>query len=222
MQNQRTYSKSVKIDNVGKNISYFDVYNISEVVNSKAEFASKIASLAPNSSLVINCKQFDFNEKTYNTGDIVLKNNNEQVVHIHSQSGGLYYPLKISKVENLDGTYEIQFQYTPNGPIVLQSKTEINDEASFAGNMIFTGFESTGSSNIYGLEQPWDPGEGKSSASFTFTKVENVKPYIKFFIGDNETGYEELVIDYELTENKSENSYNVSVNYCDPIVMRVK
>ena len=74
-----------KIDSVKKQITYLDVYNIIDTVTDKNTFNAKVNALMNNSSLVINTTPFFVNNKLYKTGDIILKNNYGDIVHIKSQ-----------------------------------------------------------------------------------------------------------------------------------------
>ena len=63
-----------EINSVKKQITYLDVYNITDTVTDKNTFNAKVNALMNNSSLVINTTPFFINDKLYNTGDIILKN----------------------------------------------------------------------------------------------------------------------------------------------------
>lgn len=193
-----------KLDSVAKNLTYFDFYNISSVVTEKKNFSTQVTSLAPNSSLVVNCEPFFLNGEYYNTGDIIFKTSNSSVVHIQAQTGGIYYPKKISK-DTTNNSFSISYQYSSSRPTNDKSSVSVDNEAEFAEEMTFTGLSTNIPSSIYGL---W--GTYESLKSFTVYIKDNtpIQPYIKFYFYDEESmkSLEEVCIDYaiELDETNPE------------------
>ena len=85
------------IANVKKNITYLDTLNIIDAVTDKKNFAAQMNALTPNSSLVINTEPFNESGVNYSRGDIILKDASDIIHHIPGQSGGLYYPKRITQ-----------------------------------------------------------------------------------------------------------------------------
>ena len=82
-----------KISNIKRLLSYYDVFNITEVVENPQEFAIKLNALTPNSSLVINADPFEYAGVIYSRGDFILKDINENISHIEAKAGGVYTPI---------------------------------------------------------------------------------------------------------------------------------
>lgn len=103
-----------KLSAVRKTFTFWDVYNIRESASSKQDFIQKYASLPNNSSLIINTPdKFDLNNKTYERGDIIVKDNYSNELLVKSQQSGVYKPN--TKVES-DGTNLIlSFNYAESG-----------------------------------------------------------------------------------------------------------
>lgn len=141
-----------EIINVKKEVTYFDAYNITEVVESKDAFSSQINTITNNSGVVINCQPFSHNGEIYNTGDVVLKLQDNKFAHIRAQTGGLYYP---SKLEKGDNGYVLTYAYKSSAPTEESSNVNIGDEAVFAKDISFSGLSSTELTNsyVYGI---WD------------------------------------------------------------------
>lgn len=193
-----------KLDKVAKNLTYFDFYNISSVVTEKNNFSTQVTNLTPNSSLVINCEPFFLNDEYYSTGDIVFKTSSGTITHIKAQTGGIYYPKKISKDGN---SFSISYQYSSSQPELNSSpEVSINEEAEFAKEITFTNLQTKAPSNIYGLWGPYT-----SIQSFDVYAVDNVpiQPYIKFYFY-NEASLEEICIDHTITLNEAKTQWIVS------------
>jgi hypothetical protein len=153
--NRSTYEERLNdlqdgLNSVKKEITYLDVYNIVEVCEDKNTFSSKANSLTPNSAMVINTESFFYNNETYNTGDIVLKTASDYIVHIKAQTGGIFFPNKITQT---DGNYSISFAYQPTSPIEKSSEVGPEVEAEFAKTITFNNLSAPSASqtNIYGL-----------------------------------------------------------------------
>ena len=178
-----------ELSEVKKEITYLDVYNIVEVCEDKNTFSAKANSLAPNSAMVINTEPFFYNEKVYNTGDIVLKLATEEIVHIKAQTGGIFYPNKIVK-DKTAGTYNISFAFSGTEPVTETATTNVNTEAPLAKTITFTGLaDSESNTNVYGI---WGSFEDNSEFSYN-----NCPPYVKFYYkSDNDM--EEVILDHSI------------------------
>ena len=102
-----------KLSAVRKTATFWDAYNIRESASTADEFAQKYAALPNNSSLVINTGTLNIGKKTYNRGDIVIKDNYGNEVDVKNNLGGVYIPQ--TEVTNLgDGNLQINFNYSSN------------------------------------------------------------------------------------------------------------
>ena len=126
------------IGEINKQISYLDVYNIVAVCENKDTFAAQVNALTANSSLVINTEGFYWNEERYETGDIILKIADGTPIHIRAQTGGIYYPSKVTENSTgLDLTYTFSpIKPTKTNATVAEDKTasvvtELGKEISF-------------------------------------------------------------------------------------------
>ena len=203
---------NTKLDSVAKNLTYFDFYNIVDVTVNKNNFSAQVNALTPNTSLIINSEPFFLNNVYYNTGDIIFKSSNSNIVHIKAQTGGIYYPNKITFENN---SYSIEYKYTSTQPNTKTSTsatvgTEIKGGA--AETIKFNGLTTHAPSTIYGLWQ-------KFTTSFPAHKKGQtiIQPYIKFYLcdGTNNTNYEEICLDYSLTcqnENTDNPTWNIEIS----------
>lgn len=196
---------NTKLDNVAKNLTYFDFYNIVDVNVNKNNFSTQVNALTPNTSLIINSEPFFLNDVYYNTGDIIFKSSNSNIVHIKAQTGGIYYPYKISLVDN---SYSIQYKYTPTQPAVGTNKNadistpdvdHIIDNAAYT--ITFNGITNSNQGIIYGLWREFNDGIFEIYYKDNQDNQDNkIQPYIKFYLYDKEKniGPEEICLDYKL------------------------
>lgn len=198
---------NTKLDNVAKNLTYFDFYNIVDVTVNKNNFSAQVNALTPNTSLIINSEPFFLNNVYYNTGDIIFKSSNSNIVHIKAQTGGIYYPNKITFENN---SYSIEYKYTPTQP-VTGSSTNVdvsiaNQAANGAAEIIkFNGLINSDQGNIYGLWRKFNDGINDGIFDIYYKNNQDnqdnkIQPYIKFYLYDKEhnKGPEEVYLDYKL------------------------
>ena len=184
-----------EIATVKKNITYYDVYNITDAVYNKNEFDAKVNALVNNSSLVVNTAgPFASNEVMYYPGDIVLKNAAGDLIHINAQTSGTYYP---KRIDGTPGSYIISYGYVKDTPEIEKSDMTVNSgiDAEPAQTISFSGLAAAKpqDSAIYGLYEQFG-----STTTHTITAVGNVRPIIKFYLV-SDTDMEEISLQYKLT-----------------------
>lgn len=220
---------NTKLDNVAKNLTYFDFYNIVDVTVNKNNFSAQVNALTPNTSLIINSEPFFLNDVYYNTGDIIFKSSNSNIVHIKAQTGGIYYPYKISLVDN---SYSIQYKYTSTQPAVGTEKTagvstqgvdHIIDNAAYT--ITFNGITNSNQGIIYGLWREFNDG----IFDIYYKKNQDnqdiiIQPYIKFYLYDKENnkGPEEICLDYTLKVENNKWKIDIVDGAPEKLWMKVK
>ena len=102
-----------KLSAVRKTATFWDAYNIRESASTVDEFAQKYAALPNNSSLVINTGALNIGKKTYNRGDIVIKDNYGNEVDVKNNLSGVYIPQSVEKLDD-NGNLQINFSYSSN------------------------------------------------------------------------------------------------------------
>ena len=133
-----------KLSAVRKTATFWDAYNIRESASTVDEFAQKYAALPNNSSLVINTGTLNIGKKTYNRGDIVIKDNYGNEVDVKNNLAGVYIP---DKVENLDnGNLQINFRYSSNksleDPKIEFTPTPPKEDTIYSETIDYTAFTS--------------------------------------------------------------------------------
>lgn len=130
-----------KLSAVRKTATFWDAYNIRESASTVDEFAQKYAALPNNSSLVINTGTLNIGKKTYNRGDIVIKDNYGNEVDVKNNLAGVYIPKSVEKLDN-NGNLQINFIYSSNKSLE-DPKIEFTGTAPNEGTIYSKMIEST-------------------------------------------------------------------------------
>lgn len=189
------------IASVKKNITYLDTLNIIDAVTDKKDFAAQMNALTPNSSLVINTEPFNEGGVNYSRGDIILKDASDIIHHIPGQSGGLYYPKKITQSDAEAMNYNIEYTFInaipPTGVVSVAVGEEIKIEDA-KQNIEFSGIGGgeAKDSRVYGNwlssgEVVWETYK-KEDDTYDY-----IEPMIEFYFVD-ESSMERVEIDYEI------------------------
>lgn len=197
-----------EIATVKKNITYYDVYNITDAVYDKNEFDAKVNALVNNSSLVVNTAgPFASNEIMYYPGDIVLKNAAGDLIHINAQTSGTYYP---KRIDGKSGSYTISYGYVKDTPEIERSEKPVNspEDAEPAQTISFRGLTAANpqDSRIYGIYEQF------AGTTYDIPVSDNlwVRPLIKFYLVDT-SGQVAEEISLEYTLQIGTNKYTVSI-----------
>lgn len=197
---------STKISDIKRLLSYYDVFNIKEVVENKEDFVVKLNALMPNSSLVINTDPFEYAGVVYSRGDFVLKDINENFTHIESKTSGIYYP-SLKQLEN--GNLVISYSYSGSQPIPGEKEYDLGDTTEPYSTIIFKDF-SQESGQIYaygGLVKNWDGVAIQKITESPEDLIEYIQPVFKFYlVDDQENPVEEIALEYKLELTGSEGS----------------
>ena len=173
-----------RINIIHKELSYWDLYRITDSVLTEESFPAVISGLAVGNSAVINCDTFTYNNQRYHRGDVIVKINDSEELWIKSINAGSFMPTGFSKDES--GLYTLEFKYQEGeGVATTVSGLQIASE----GN------------SIYGYSYEKDNlGTEHFPIEYlgTGTDASPIKPVVKSFIlSDN--GYEEIILDNDLT-----------------------
>ena len=177
-----------KLSAVRKTFTFWDAYNIRESASSQSEFIQKYASLPNNSSLIINTPgEFTLNHKTYNRGDIVIKDNYSNELLVKSQQSGVYKPVSIET----EGTNLIlSFKYEESGSSepaqIKMSNTEPQGGTIYSA--IFTKKDIVFGTNYIKLEKKF--ADNNSEPIYPFVEC---RSYETTGIGDRLLGFHKVI-----------------------------
>lgn len=210
---------ATNINQIQKEISYLDVYNITVAVSDPTQLESTISSLAPGSALVVNfTTKYASGNRVYKMGDVVLKTALGEEVYISSQVGGTYFPAQITQTDN---SYTVLFQYYESQPQVGTTTLTVGEswdenEAPYE-KIVFDLNGAQEEGPCYGFLQTIPDNSSTFSFNSVFYTPEGgsstpIEPMIKFFIGEDEyTITEEIELEYSISFSDSSKKWTVSV-----------
>lgn len=183
----------VDINNLHRELTYWDLYKINYVIEDVESANSIINNLAPGQAAVIG---FEKTSKVDNVnrsrGDIVIKLIDDKLFWIDSKSSGIYQPSTEYDSTNNCFTYTYTNQNVPEGHEIKVIATPV------------------GTKKIYG-----DMFSITSNTSQTFNEVPNVKPIIRFYTAENEI----IDIDFDLSLDTNNHIYTVDWHTINPLLI---
>lgn len=135
-----------KMNQCTRNVTYFDLYKFSRVINEASQLQAEINALEPFTAAIINTNINTGDGITYAPGDIIVKNIDNTSSIIRAQRGGIFYPSSIKRSEQENNyTYDIQFSFQSASPSEEQISIEDNYKTETGSNnqiTIVTGSDS--------------------------------------------------------------------------------
>lgn len=106
-----------KLSILRKTITSWDTYHIAEVATNRNTLVNKLATLAPNTGLLINITpSVEVNGITYGQGDVVYCDFNGEKHHIKGASGGYYYPQDFIADKEANNTFKMVYRFASTLP----------------------------------------------------------------------------------------------------------
>lgn len=194
-----------------RQISYLDLYKITEYISTEAEgvqIGSKFAQLNPNTAIGIGVPSVKFNGETFYQGDLLLKLSNGQMQKLDAPSHGIYFP-SMKTEENEEGVIirSIVWNYSKDEPVSNTSSDLMgNNSAKWLLNW-----------QIPSVETPNGYGQKIPSTKFTeqsaiINRIDNLVPIIKCFTTNNEEILADIKIESTtITETKNNETTTINV-----------
>ena len=162
-----------------RQISYLDLYKITEYINTPEEsvqIGSKFAQLNPNTAIGIGIPSVKFNGVEFYQGDLLLKLSNGQMQKLDAPSHGIYFPKWESKNnigKKLIWVYSKEEPNEPTDTTTPQPMTEANN----AESLLYWDIPNVSVSNGYGqkIEQENLEGGFWSTSFKENIRIEEVK-----------------------------------------------
>lgn len=189
-ENLNWYAQQVV--NAKRDIEYWDVYRFDGSIDSKEDFDSKYAALPNNHALVVNV---DIDK--YQTGDVVIKDNNGEQILVKSKQNGIFKPDVYDKNKKT-----LTYVYADS---VSDDDRSVKIEISAADPASIV--------NVYSVNATPTRASITANGSVTFAKNADIKPFIKMFDRSGEEVY--ACIDLTVSSN------NYVISNIPPIVEKV-
>ena len=161
-----------------REISYLDLYKITEYVNTPkdmVQIGSKFAQLNPNTAIGIGVPSVKFNGEEFYQGDLLLKLSNGQMQKLDAPSHGIYFPRwkEEGTSKKLIWVYSKDEPAEPTDETIPQLMTNQNQ----AESLLYREIPSINTSNGYGQKilRPKTTA-GNTNWDISITSVTNLVP----------------------------------------------
>ena len=211
----------VAIDNhlyaLRKELSYWNLYQISYSVDKTDDFSTILSSLAPGEALIIN---FDgllsYGGIEYKRGDVIIRLSNGEYVTIEGSVAGFYYPAAISRAAS-EKTYTLEYKYhqgiAPNPETATEITSVPLEDPSWTETFTITGGVAS-ESFVYGIKEEIAAAASVATIHFDIakwgsgTEQTNIPPVIKIF---NVNG-EEIWTDFTCSATEQATQYTLNIS----------
>lgn len=189
---------NAKLTAVTRDVSVYDFYNITTVIQDINEYDIKVNNLLPGQSAIIGAESITTSEAVLSRGDIIFKLQDYSLQIVRGVRGGVFYP---SKIEQRNGSYTLKFtntsitpedgtaELTVDGAELLTPMKEID----------ITGLTTTSNAHYYNA-QIMVPSINRQ---ISFNQISQSVPVIKWYTSNSE----EIYWDYALTADVGSNQY---------------
>lgn len=193
-----------------RQISYLDLYKITEYINTPEEsvqIGSKFAQLNPNTAIGIGVPSVKFNGKEFYQGDLLLKLSNGQMQKLDAPSHGIYFPKWESKDNIGKKLIWVYSKEEPNEPTDTTTSQPMT-EANTAESLLYWNIPPIDTSNGYGQKIPSTKFKEQSAI---INRIDDLVPVIKCFTVNNEEILADIKIE-STTITKTEGNETTTTN----------
>lgn len=175
-----TLQKNIELTK--RNLSSLDLYKIDVSITDSKDIGYKISELLPNTAATIaTSNSFSWNGEVWYRGDLAFKDESGNLIHIHSDTNGLYFPSKFVKDGN---SYIITYGYSNEQPV--EGTQSLSGQAlQHPSKNITLNIDYEQSSTVYGIKAQPENGEVVFDVSKDGNK-NDIFPIIKCFTSYNE------------------------------------
>ena len=227
-----------------RQISYLDLYKITEYVNTPedmVQIGSKFAQLNPNTAIGIGVPNVKFNGEEFYQGDLLLKLSNGQMQKLDAPSHGIYFP----KWKEEGTSKKLIWVYSKDEPTKPSDGTDPQPVEMTDGNkaelLLYRTIPDANISNGYGqkIEQENLEDNFWSTSFEEKVWIEKIKetndngeeiikeikhslvPIIKCFNGSNEEILADIIVSLrEVTQSAESKKYTISnIPFCVSYLM---
>lgn len=174
-----------KLSDINRDISFWDVYNVTQILLNDSDLTSKLALLNIGEAAIVNANVLNDGAENRYRGDIAYRKADGELIWIDAENKGIYKPSIIYDDEH--NMLQVTYSYQSNTPNEGESQTVAMDTTQKEG---------------YLIDRCTDIFSGSGPYTSTFDGINTgtglLKPLIKFLILKN-GAYEEIYPDYTWT-----------------------
>lgn len=170
-----------KLDKITRNATFWDMYNITQILLSENDMVAKIAQLNRGESAIVNANLISNGTENYYRGDILYKGLDGKIIHIPAENKGLYKPI----ITTSGNAVTFSYSYVPGEPTEEDepepATVQVTTTQNYYINQVVNSFPVTFSAITY-----------NSSL---------VKPIIKTYVEITSGVYEEIYLPISWSES---------------------
>ena len=209
-----------KLNDITRDVSFWDVYNVTQVLLNDNDLTSKLALLNIGEAAIVNANVLNNGAENHYRGDVAYRKADGELIWIDAENKGIYKP-SVTYDDN-DDMLKVTYSYQSNTPSEEWTETVTMDAEQQQG---------------YSIDRCTDAFSGSGPYTSTFNGIATntglLKPLVKFFIFEN-NAYEEIYPDYSWTytsttvtneDNSTSIAYSITVTtviHSQNVYMRVR
>lgn len=193
---------NAKLTAVTRDVSVYDFYNITTIIQDINEYDIKVNNLLPGQSAIVGAESITTSEGVLTRGDIVFKLQDYSLQIVKGVRGGVFYPSKIEQPDENVANYILTFTNTSVTPADGATELRVGGAELLTPmkEIDIKGLAITGNTHYYNAIKTNNNGQ------INFDRISQSAPVIKWYTSNNE----EIYWDYTLTENISSNKYIIT------------
>ena len=210
-----------KLENCTRQISFWDIYNVTQVLLSDSDMNAKIALLNNGESAIVNANTIVNGNQTYWRGDILYRQLDGTLLYIPAENKGIYVPtLSYDETSHM---LRLSYAYDST-PQDSEQEIIVDVDTSQQAYLLDVDVNSTNFSAVSGT------GNSKYTISALYiddNQTTILRPIIRFYIATANT-YEDFYCDWHWAAEVDEHG-NTNINIFVPstvtslgVVMRVR
>lgn len=157
-----------KLDNLTRQVSFWDVYNVTQIILKDSDVEYKLPLLNAGESAIVNVNYVNTNSQAHYRGDIAYKTLDGNIVWIPAENKGTYKPsITWNEISN---NVEVKYEYTTGSENPNPTSFAVESKVAYCID------------EVYDSENPII-----SNISFNALEISTgnfLKPIIRFFIVD--------------------------------------
>lgn len=190
-----------KMNEINRSVSFWDVYNITQVLLNDNDLVSKIPLLNIGEAAIVNTNIITSGDTPRYRGDIAYRQSNGEILWISAENKGIYKPNIF--YDETEGSLKIQYNYDTKPAQEGETETfEIKCDENDAYLIDVNVSASTGDVHFE---------NGTCTFDAILINGSLLRPMIKFYYSLGNSRYEEFYGDYYWVYNSSATPKTISV-----------
>lgn len=182
-----------KLDSVTRQVSFWDIYNVTQILLSDNDILTKLPKLNIGESAIVNTTRINNGQNVYSRGDLIYKNQDGDFIHIPAENKGVYVP----ELSYVGSNVKLKYKYSRDIPDTIEETLGYNTltgyctDTDLLANVTTTNFVISINEVLYNNQL--------------------IQPIIKFYLGNTLTSSEEIYLDYTWKHNTTTHKIDITI-----------